>query len=523
MRIGVDVGGTNTDAVLMDGDVTLAELKRPTTADVGTGIREALLGVLTSAGQPAEAISAVMIGTTHFTNAVVEARRLTPTAVIRLARPATVGLPPMIDWPDRLKAAVGDHAYICSGGHEVDGRVIAPLDPGELNRVCEHIARSGVKAIAISSVFSPVNAEMELEAASLVQSALPDVPVSLSHRIGRIGLLERESATILNAALLELAGHTAAGFRAAVEDLAIRAPVFLSQNDGTLMDIETAARLPVATFASGPTNSMRGAALLSGEQDCLVVDVGGTTADIGMLRHGFPREASVAVDIGGVRTNFRMPDVLSIAVGGGTVIRGAGPDDLAVGPDSVGFALAQRALVFGGDTLTCSDVAVAAGRADFGERRRVAHLPPDFVRGVLRAIDERIAAALDAMKTSAAALPAVLVGGGSVLVAEQIAGCTRVVRPPRFAVANAVGAAIAQVSGETDRVVSLAHSSRARVIEAARDEAAERAVAAGALPASVQIVDVEETPLAYLPDRSVRLRVRAVGDLDLGAARAAAR
>ena len=86
--------------------------------------------------------------------------------------------------------------------------------------------------------------------------------------------------------------------------------MYLSQNDGTLMSVGYTEHYPVATFASGPTNSMRGAAFLSGLEDCAVVDIGGTTADVGVLQHGFPREAAVAVDIGGVRTNFRMPDVL---------------------------------------------------------------------------------------------------------------------------------------------------------------------------------------------------------------------
>ena len=96
------------------------------------------------------------------------------------------------------------------------------------------------------------------------------------------------------------------------------------------MSVEYTERYPVATFASGPTNSMRGAAFLSGLDDCAVVDIGGTTADVGMLQHGFPREAAVAVDIGGVRTNFRMPDVLSLGIGGGSLVRADG--EPTVGP-----------------------------------------------------------------------------------------------------------------------------------------------------------------------------------------------
>ena len=144
----------------------------------------------------------------------------------------------------------------------------------------------------------------------------------------------------------------------------------MSQNDGTLMSPELAARFPVLTFASGPTNSIRGGGLLSGLDDCIVVDIGGTTTDVGVLSAGFPRESSVAVDIGGVRTNFRMPDVLSIGLGGGSRVRSA-DGATTVGPDSVGFRLTSEALVFGGSTLTATDIAVASGRAQIGDAARV--------------------------------------------------------------------------------------------------------------------------------------------------------
>src|SRR5256884_6508717 len=125
----------------------------------------------------------------------------------------------------------------------------------------------------------------------------------------------------MNACLRDLAVHIVEAFDSALRQVGIKAPLFLSQNDGTLMSVDYAERYPVATFASGPTNSMRGAAFLSGERDCAVVDVGGTTSDVGVLQHGFPREASVAIDIGGVRTNFRMPDVFSLGLGGGSIVR----------------------------------------------------------------------------------------------------------------------------------------------------------------------------------------------------------
>lgn len=147
------------------------------------------------------------------------------------------------------------------------------------------------------------------------------VAISLSHEVGRIGLLERENVTIINAALRELAMHIVDGLAASLAGHGIVAPLYLSQNDGTLVDVDFARRYPVATFASGPTNSMRGAALLSGIETCAVVDVGGTTSDIGVLTHGFPRAAATEVNVAGIRTSLRMPDVLSIGIGGGSLVR----------------------------------------------------------------------------------------------------------------------------------------------------------------------------------------------------------
>ena len=164
LRIGVDVGGTNTDAVVMDGPDVLAGVKAPTTPDVTTGVREALEIVLDRARIGRDRIRHVMIGTTHLTNAVVERRHLSPTAVIRLGLPAAACLPPMTDWPDDLRGIVGGHTTMLRGGHEFDGRVLTDLDEEGLDRVAEEIGAKGIGAAAITSVFSPINADMERRA-----------------------------------------------------------------------------------------------------------------------------------------------------------------------------------------------------------------------------------------------------------------------------------------------------------------------------------------------------------------------
>ena len=510
MRIGVDVGGTNTDAVLMDGTTVVSSTKTPTTANVSEGIAKALSAVIEDSGIDRAAIDGVMIGTTHFTNAVVERKHLTPTACIRLGLPATVCLPPMVDWPDDLRDMVGGNSHLAHGGHEFDGREISDFQPDEVREIAKMIRDAGLNAIAISSVFSPVNATFEEQSAEIVRSVIPDANITLSSEIGRIGLLERENAAIMNSCLRQLAARTVDGFKAALDELQIAAPFYISQNDGTLMNADFAKEYPVLTFASGPTNSMRGAAFLSGLRDAIVVDVGGTTTDIGVLQQGFPRVAALAVDIGGVRTNFRMPDTYSIGLGGGSLIDN---EPLKVGPRSVGYELTEKALVFGGDVLTATDVIVAGGSEDIGDASAVSHLDPSLVSAVQERIMEMIAIAVDRMKTSATPAPVIVVGGGSILVTGEIEGASEIIKPDHFPVANAIGAAIAQVGGECDRIFSLAELSRDEALDQAKGEASDRAVNAGADAGSIEIVDVEEVPLAYLPGNATRIMVKAIGDL----------
>jgi len=214
-----------------------------------------------------------------------------------------------------------------------------------------------------------------------------------------------------------------------------------------------------------------------------------------------------------VRTNFRMPDVFSIGLGGGSLVvedRAAGT--VSVGPRSVGYKLAKDALIFGGKTLTASDIVVAAGRADFGDRSKAAHLAPSLIEKAQARIMEMTHNAVERTRLSPEPLPLIVVGGGSVLIGRKV-GDLEVVKPNHFACANAVGAAIAQVSGEVDRIYMLGASTREDALRDAKQKAMDAAVAAGARRESVAIVDIEDVPLAYIPGNATRVRVKAVGDL----------
>lgn len=515
MRIGIDVGGTNTDAVLMDGHRVVAACKCPTSADVRGGIIAALRTLLDRPDMDRRAIDYAVIGTTHFTNAFVQARDLTPVAAIRLGAPATLALPPFAGWPDAMRRAVEGLSAVIAGGHQFDGREISPLDETALLSVARDIRAKGLRAASICSVYSPTNAALELRVEEILGNELPDLGISLSHRIGRIGLLERESATIMNAALLDLAAHVVASFRQAFADLALDIPFYVSQNDGTILNAATVARTPVLTFASGPTNSMRGAALLSGLTDAIVIDIGGTTSDIGVIQAGYPRESNIPVDIGGVRTNFRMPDMLSVGLGGGSLVVEDG-DTMRVGPRSVGYRLIEEGLVFGGDVLTATDIAVASGLADIGDASRVGHLDKAMLARARAAIVRLLEDGVDRMKSSSHDVPVVLVGGGAILVEGGLRGVSRIVRLEHGDVANAVGAALAQVGGEVDQIYVYSQVGRDNALAAARKLALSRAVEAGADPATLEIVDIDEVPIDYVPGQAVRVRVKATGNLRAG-------
>jgi N-methylhydantoinase A/oxoprolinase/acetone carboxylase beta subunit len=239
--------------------------------------------------------------------------------------------------------------------------------------------------------------------------------------------------------------------------------------------------------------------------DVLVADVGGTSTDVGALTHGFPRESAAGVTIGGVVTNFRMPDVVSVAAGGGTLIGADG----SLGLESVGRRLTSEALVFGGSTPTLTDAGVAAGRAEIGDASCVAGR--DDLTAALAAADSRVADAVDRMLLAAGEADLVLVGGGAPLIGDDIPGVRRVYRPEHADVANAIGAALAPVAGEADLVAEVGGDGRAAAVEACLSRARQRAVEAGADPARLETVWIDEVPLAYLDRPMSRLRAKVAG------------
>lgn len=277
---------------------------------------------------------------------------------------------------------------------------------------------------------------------------------------------------------------------------------------------------------------MRGAAFLSGLTDAVVIDVGGTTTDVGLLVGRFPRQAGLTAEIGGVETNYTIPDTVSIGLGGGSIIRGGDGSaaGVTVGPDSVGHRLPSEALCFGGGTATATDIACVQGAMEHadasmraissgqgGDAARAA-IPAEVAGEAWDTMQRTVEELIDKAKISSADVPVILVGGGAILVGGSLRGVSKLERPRQGGAANAIGAAIAQTSGTVDRVFDFAEGGgRDRAFAAAEEEAVAIAVAAGAHAESITVVEREEIPLAYMPGESARLRVKVVGDLDLAA------
>lgn len=529
LRIGVDVGGTNTDAVILDSSLSstsfrgiLAQYKTPTSSpNVTNGIEAAVRTVLEKSKVDKNRIACLTIGTTHFVNAIVEhdRRRLSKVAIIRLSKSFTKEIPHFSDFPPVLKDIMNGYYCFVSGGLHIDGSEEAPIVEAEIVEQCSKIKELGIDAVVISGVFSPIDEHFKQEShvRRIIQRELPDVDIICSSEVSNIGFLERENASILNASILKFARKTIKGFRTAMKRLNLHCPLYLTQNDGTLIDAPSASRLPIRTFSSGPTNSMRGAAYLGlsdfsqsqQRTSTIVVDIGGTTTDVGvLLPSGFPRQASAYVEVAGVKVNFSMPHIESVGLGGGSIVRING-ENVTVGPDSVGHRLTSKAKVFGGDVLTATDIAAVTGE-NIGNPNLAADLTRSVVEETQLRIETLLERVVDRMKTSPEPLPLLLVGGGSIIAPRHLKGVSEVIQPAFHAVANAVGAAISQVGGTIDMIQSTAEQTIAQIIETAKDMAIERSVAAGADRNTVEVVDVDTMPLQYVANK-VRVIARAVG------------
>ncbi|KAF7552726.1 hypothetical protein G7Z17_g4114 [Cylindrodendrum hubeiense] len=389
----------------------------------------------------------------------------------------------------------------------VDGRTIKDIRVDEVTAHAHEIRQRKIPTVVIVGIFSPLDTadiSQESQVKQILQQEIPGIDVVCSRDIGRIGFVERENTAILNGSILRFARRTIQGFRRAISELGLNCPLYLTQNDGTIIEAEAAALAPIKTFSSGATNSLTGAIFLSGIHEAgsnidlqnsqvIMVDIGGTTSDFAALSpSGFPRQASATATVAGIRTAFSMPEVISIGLGGGSLVQVDDTGHVSVGPISVGHRLRTESLCYGGTKFTATDIVVAQNLHGDSLPSGKVDVAPEIVRKATHQIAAQLERCIDTMKTSDADVMLLLVGGGSIIQ----------------------GAELRNVSGDVDRIVIPEGRSHAAIVEDLKAEAIKLAHHNGARVGSVEVMELELIPLQYATNDAVRVIAKATGELE---------
>jgi N-methylhydantoinase A/oxoprolinase/acetone carboxylase beta subunit len=352
IALGIDTGGTYTDAVLVDQEngSVLASAKALTTYhDLSVGITSAVSAVLqcSSSGDDLgatrpEDVGLVGLSTTLATNAIVEGNG-SPVCLILIGYD-----PALIEQYGFGHDLVTDDVVYIQGGHDSEGNQVAPLDESSVRDAI--LARQGlVSAFAVSGYFGVRNRAHELRVRELIEEMTASwngqtgmaLPVTCAHELTtRLNSVRRATTAALNARLIPLLHDLIATVRCTLDELGITAPLMIVKGDGSLVRSEWAMRRPIETILSGPAASVVGTWHLAGERDVWVVDVGGTTTDIAVLRDGRPRVNPEGAVVGGWRTMVEAADVHTVGLGGDSHVRldgnrMPGSEGLTVGPQRV--------------------------------------------------------------------------------------------------------------------------------------------------------------------------------------------
>ncbi len=304
--LGVDTGGTFTDAVIVDMDdfSIIAKRKAPTThEDLSIGLYNAVDAVLKESEIDPSQIVTVGISTTLATNSVLENMG------------GRVGLI-LIGWDPKHPVHFGEDKQIfIRGGYDVKGRAINSLSLEETTNAINEISKD-VDAIAISGLFANINATQERKVKDLAIK-LTGLPTIAGHELSaELGIGLRAETAVLNGKLISIVTKFFDDVKTTLEKKGIFAPIMVYKGDGSVMNLEQAKQYPVQTVLSGPAASSMGGKILSEKNDFIMVDIGGTSTDIAVVEDGFPQIQFKGAEVGGWRTRVKAVDMNTIALGG---------------------------------------------------------------------------------------------------------------------------------------------------------------------------------------------------------------
>jgi N-methylhydantoinase A/oxoprolinase/acetone carboxylase beta subunit len=325
LGLGIDTGGTYTDAVVVDmSDLTvLAKAKSPTTYhDLSIGVMGAIDGILEQKTYDLEDIAFVGLSTTLATNSILTGKG---------GKVGHIG----IGWTPQpnFRSGADMDAYV-KGGHGVWAQQQEPLD---IEAVMEAIERmkGEVDSFVVSAHFSVYNPVHEREVADLIKK-MSGLPVVLGHQLSsELGVPQRSVTAVLNARLLPVISEFLEGVERSLTERGITATILVFKGDGTLMNLNMARERPVETILSGPAASLMGGKMLCNEQNCIVVDIGGTSTDIAYLDDGFPRISKEGASVGNWRTRVKAIDILTVGLGGDSHVISDQRGMFKIGPERV--------------------------------------------------------------------------------------------------------------------------------------------------------------------------------------------
>lgn len=509
-KIGIDIGGTNTDIVLIDSEANIvAKAKTATTVDINQGIKNALVQVLKEGNIRPEEIAGIFFGTTQIANAIHQQNDLYKVGVVRIAGQRPEAFPSCYLWPETLRKTLYVNTVTVDGGFECHGEPITPINPSQIKTAVKELLDQGIQSLAVVGAFASLNPRHELLVKEIAQDLTKgELPVSLSHQIGGAGFLERENSTILNAALKRVMTQAFKSLMQTCATLGLASPIWITQNNGSIVDLAHAIEYPVLTISAGLTNSCIGGMKLGKVEDAIIIDIGGTSTDVGVIRKGIPRRCLNNSLIGGVKLNFPMPDVYSIGMGGGSHVK-IERNSIAIGPKSSGNRTFVESLSFGGSQMTLLDIALALGYIEIaGARPENVDLSLRGCRAVINEGVGKIYELISKIGPEESVLPIVMIGGGASLFPKKLLD-ERFIIPPYAHVANAYGAALAEISATIDTVVSL--EDRQKVLESLQEQTIQAAIQKGADFKTTKVVDIQIHPYHYVPNKLARVIVRASG------------
>jgi N-methylhydantoinase A len=375
-RLGVDVGGTFTDLLLLDeGTGGFWRHKTPSTPhDSSEGILNGVDALCAKVGVSPRQIAVLLHGTTVATNAVLEGKGarvgLVTTEgyrqIMQIARSFVPGgLAGWIVWPKPEPMAKLQDTVEIKGRIDAQGREVRPIDDDDIRAQLHKLKAKGVEALTVSLINAYLNGAHELRVAELAREIMPDIPLSLSHQVlPEMQEYERTLTTVANAAVRPVVGRYVRNLRARLEKVEMTGILSLLRSDGGLMSAAKSEEHPVALLMSGPAGGVTGAlwvAKNAGLGNILTLDVGGTSTDVALIENGEPRRVRTT-EVGHLSVRASSLDVKTVGAGGGSIAYV--PEltrALRVGPQSAGAVPGPVAYGKGGTQPTVTDANVVLG------------------------------------------------------------------------------------------------------------------------------------------------------------------